>query len=38
MNQLELANAIAQELQIGGYDADRFLKAHIPLVMEQQNN
>ncbi|WP_019499165.1 HU family DNA-binding protein [Pseudanabaena sp. PCC 6802] len=27
MNQLELAQAIAQELQIGGYDADRFLTA-----------
>ncbi len=27
MNQFELANAIAQDIQISGYDADRFLTA-----------
>jgi nucleoid DNA-binding protein len=32
MNQLELANAIAQDLQIGAYDADRFLKAAIARI------
>jgi nucleoid DNA-binding protein len=32
MNQLELANAIAQDLQIGAYDADRFLKAAIAKI------
>ncbi len=33
MNQLELANAIAQELQIGGYDADRFLKVTLEKII-----
>ncbi|WP_019501339.1 HU family DNA-binding protein [Pseudanabaena sp. PCC 6802] len=34
MNQLELANVIAQELQIGGYDADRFLKVTLEKIVE----
>jgi nucleoid DNA-binding protein len=33
MNQLELANAIAQDLQIGGYDADRFLKVTLEKII-----
>jgi nucleoid DNA-binding protein len=33
MNQLELANAIAQDLQIGGYNADRFLKVTLEKII-----
>jgi nucleoid DNA-binding protein len=34
MNQFELANAIAQDLQIGGYDADRFLRATLEKIIQ----
>lgn len=34
MNPFELSNAIAQDLQIGGYDADRFLKATLGKIVE----
>jgi nucleoid DNA-binding protein len=33
MNQFELANAIAQDLQIGGYEADRFLKVTLEKII-----
>jgi nucleoid DNA-binding protein len=34
MNQLELAQAIAQEIQISGYDADRFLTATLNKIKD----